>query len=162
MKTLKLSVLLMATVGMSACTSMSDAPKYAEAGLEAVNQPVVARQDVALDLPVSADGLGQSGMKTLDSWFRSLELAYGDRIYVDGDAASLARQDVSAVTADYGLVIEDSAPVTPGMIDPGTVRVIVARTRATVPDCPNWSKPMQPSWQNIQTPGYGYSRYQFR
>jgi pilus assembly protein CpaD len=49
---------------------------------------------------------------------------------------------VSDVAAHYGLLLTDGAPITSGAVQPGSVRVIVSRTSATVPNCPNWRDPI--------------------
>ena len=45
--------------------------------------------------------------------------------------------------------------MTAGAIQPGTVRVIVSRRRATVPGCPNWSVPSQPNFNNRSMSNFG-------
>ena len=37
----------------------------------------------------------------------------------------------------------------------GPVRVVVSRTRATVPNCPNWSVPSQPNYNNRSMSNFG-------
>jgi pilus assembly protein CpaD len=37
------------------------------------------------------------------------------------------------------------------------VRVVVSRTRAEVPNCPNWSVPSQPNFENRSMSNYGCS-----
>ena len=53
-------------------------------GMSAVNQPVVSRADYALDVAAPSGSLPPAEEVRLDSWFRSLQLGYGDSIYVDG------------------------------------------------------------------------------
>jgi pilus assembly protein CpaD len=107
--------------------------------LYSVHQPVVQRTDYVLDLG-SSGGLGSAESGRLHAWFDSLQLGYGDRISVDtGYGDSAARDDVARVAATYGLLLSDGAPLTAGAIQPGSVRVIVSRTRASVPGCPDWS-----------------------
>jgi pilus assembly protein CpaD len=36
------------------------------------------------------------------------------------------------------MLLSDGAPVTAGAVQPGLVRVVVSRTTASVPGCPNW------------------------
>ena len=59
-----------------------------------------------------------------------------------------ARADVARVAGTYGMLVQSGAPVTVNPIAPGLVRVVVARTKATVPNCPNWSVPAQPNHEN--------------
>jgi len=91
----------------------------------------------------------------LDGWFRSLQLGYGDSIYVDGLDAYQAKSDVARVAGQYGMLVSNGAPVTQGAIQPGTVRVVVSRSRASVPDCPNWSVPSQPNIENATMSNFG-------
>ena len=37
-------------------------------------------------------------------------------------------------------MVDRNAPITPGAIAPGNVRVVVSRTTADVPGCPDWSR----------------------
>ena len=53
------------------------------------------------------------------------------------------------------MLVTPGAPVTAGVVQPGSVRVVVARRRATVPGCPNWSVPSQPDWDNKTMSNYG-------
>lgn len=110
-------------------------------GLESVHQPVVQRTDYVFDLSAPGGTLPASELGRLAAWFDSLRIGYGDRISVDepyGYAASQARQEVADVAASYGLLLSDGAPVTAGAVQPGTVRVIVSRSVASVPGCPDW------------------------
>ena len=121
----------------------------------AVNVPVVSRADYALDLAAPGGSLPSSEAARLDAWFRSLQLGYGDSIYVDGPDAYDAKADVARVAGQYGLLVSNGAPVTAGAIQPGTVRVVVSRARASVPGCPNWSVPSQPNLQNASMSNFG-------
>lgn len=126
-------------------------------GVSAVNVPVVERSDFALDLAAPGGSLPSSEAARLDGWFQSLQLGYGDAIYVDGADAYGARGDVARVAAKYGLLVSQGAPVTATAVAPGNVRVVVSRTRASVPGCPNWSVPSQPNFKNAQITGFGCS-----
>lgn len=108
-----------------------------EHGLDSSAQPVVQRTDYVIDLTSRDDRLSPTERSRLNAWFNSLGIGYGDRIWVDEPyGPSSARQDVARVAAEYGLLLSDGAPVTPGGIRPGTVRVVVSRSFATVPGCP--------------------------
>ena len=148
-------VLLCLASALGACqTTGVDQPSR---GVASVNVPVVTRTDYALDLASPDGSLPASEAARLDGWFRGLELGYGDQIFVDGPTAYSARADVSRVAGNYGLLVSTGAPVTPGMVAPGAVRVVVARNRASVPNCPNWSRVAQPNYEHLSMPGYGCS-----
>jgi pilus assembly protein CpaD len=121
--------------------------------LDSVNQPVVQRTDYVIDLTTDGDGLSASERERLKGWFESLALGYGDRVSVDeAYGPSRSRSDVAKVAAEYGLLLSEGAPVTPGSPQPGGLRVIVSRSTASVPGCPIWQGPGGPS---ATSPNYG-------
>lgn len=133
-KTFYSAVLLGAT--LSACGPVNR-------GLESVNQPVVSRTDYVLNLQGGYGGLAEGETARLDDWFRSLDLRYGDIIYVDGtDPAQ--RAAIGSVAERYGLLVSPGVPVTTGAVAEGTTRVVLSRTSADVPNCPNWSYSRSP------------------
>ena len=147
--------LLALAAAVAGCTH--DRPTEALRGVEPVNVPVVSRADYAFDLAAPGGSLPSSEAGRLDGWFRSLQLGYGDSIYVDGLYANDARADVARIAGQYGMLVSNGAPVTAGAIQPGTVRVVVTRARASVPNCPNWSVPSQPNLENASMSNYGCS-----
>ena len=147
--------LLAVATALAGC--QTDRPTEAMRGVEAVNVPVVSRADYALDLSAPGGSLPSAEAGRLDGWFRSLQLGYGDRIFVDGPNAYEAKADVARVAGQYGMLVSSGSPVTEGAIQPGTVRVVVSRTRASVPGCPNWSVPSQPNLENATSSNFGCS-----
>lgn len=125
-------------------------------GVESVHQPVVQRTDYVIDLNTNGAGLAGGESDRLESWFRSIDLAYGDRVSIDDPSgAGVARGDVQALLGRRGLTMTGSAPVTAGMVAPGTVRVVVSRASAHVPGCPDWSRPSSPDFVGSTTSNYG-------
>ena len=59
-----------------------------------------------------------------------------------------ARAQVAGIAGNYGMLVSPGAPVTAGAVAPGSVRVVVSRDGASVPDCPNWERPSQPNYNN--------------
>jgi pilus assembly protein CpaD len=122
-------------------------------GIETVHQPVVSRTDYVYDLD---GGFGQQGTRNLTAWFDSLNTRYGDRVSVDDPSQSaMNRAAVAAVASRYGLVVEDTAPVTKGEIAPGMVRVVVSRMKAEVPGCPDWSRSSVGNYNSDAPSNYG-------
>ena len=110
-------------------------------GMESVHQPVVSKSNYVLDVNSGYDGLARGEINRVAGWFESLRLGYGDRVSVDvpGGNDTATREAVANIAARYGLLIDPTAPVTSGEIAPGKVRVVVSRTSANVPGCPDWS-----------------------
>ena len=148
-RTLALAITAAALAGCS--TTGADQPSR---GVASVNVPVVTRADYALDLAAPDGSLSPGEQARLDSWFRSMDLGYGDAIYIDG-YAGMARDDVARVAGNYGLLVSAGAPVTVGQVGPGNVRVVVSRTRASVPNCPNWSEASSPNFDNKSMSNFG-------
>ena len=149
------SLALLGVVATLAGCSTANQAQNLNRGVESVNVPVVTRADYAFDVAAPDGSLPSSEAGRLDAWFRGLDLGYGDSVYVDGAYAAAARDDVARVAGNYGLMVSAGAPVTAGMVAPGTVRVVVSRTRASVPNCPNWSRPGAPSTANEMMSNFG-------
>jgi pilus assembly protein CpaD len=144
MNRLKISAALL-TLGLTAACGLDshDGPltPVSNPSLTSVNQPVVSRTDYVLDLSTGG-GLSPAEQSRLNAWFGSLQLGYGDRVYVDGGYADpQARDDVARIAGGYGLLLSEGAPVLAGAPQPGTVRVVVSRSVASVPGCPIWEDP---------------------
>lgn len=136
--------LLLATA-LAGCVTTGD---QSDRGLSPVNVPQLTRADYVFDASAPGGLLAPGEEARLDSWFRGLGLGYGDTVYVDGAYAGSARTEVAQVAGSYGLLVQPGAPVTAGTVGPETVRVIVSRAQASVPGCPDWSRPSQPNYSN--------------
>ncbi len=149
------SIILLGLVSaLGACQTTAPTDRPAK-GLSSVNVPVVTRADYALDLNAPDGTLSSPEAARLDGWFRSMELGYGDMIYVDGPIGYSARDDVARVAGQYGMLVSLGAPMTAGPVPQGMVRVVVARTSASVPGCPNWSRPSTPNFDNASMSNFG-------
>jgi pilus assembly protein CpaD len=151
----KIGLLLIASASLAGCSYHANAGDLADRGVEAVNAPVVTRADYVFDAAAPGGSLAPAEKARLDAWFRGLGLGYGDSIYVDAPYADAARYEVSQVANNYGMLVQSGAPVTAGAVGAGNVRVIVSRTRAEVPGCPNWDRPSQPNYNNRTMPNFG-------
>lgn len=148
-KTLLASVGLL--LGLAGCMGTQNR------GVESVHQPVVERNEYAIDLQTARGGLASGEPGRLAGWFDAMRLGYGDRIAVDdpGNAGALARAEVGGVVAGYGLILSDEEPVTAAPVAPGTVRVVVSRARASVPGCPDWSRDASIDFDQHTSSNYG-------
>lgn len=148
------TAILLVAAALSGC-AFKPGPVPA-AGAEPVNVPVVSRADYVFDAAAPGGTLAPSEAARLDAWFKSLDLRYGDSVYVDGGPYSeAARAQVSDIASNYGILVLPGAPVTAGAIGPGNVRVVVSRNVASVPNCPNWDRPSSPNYNNKTMPNFG-------
>lgn len=125
-------------------------------GLESVHQPVVSRNNYTLDLETGGSGLSQMQGERLSEWFSNMDLRYGDRVSIDDPMASnTTRREINEIAGRFGLLVADGAPVTPGAITPGSARVIITRSTASVPGCPDWSSSTSTNFKNETQSGFG-------
>lgn len=124
--------------------------------LYSVNQPVVERTNFTLDVATTSGSLNYVEQQRITDWFDAMDLRYGDRVSIDDPMASGATRDaIGQVAARYGILLSEGAPVTTGYIDPGYSRIVLTRSTANVPNCPNWSIKKDSNYANGTHPGYG-------
>jgi len=124
--------------------------------LESLKQPVVERTNYMLDVAAGAGGLAIPEQQRLAGWFEAMDLRYGDRVSIEDPMMSGAtRDDVAALASRRGILLSDGAPVTAGYVEPGMVRVVITRSIASVPGCPDWSAKSDMNYENGTSPGYG-------
>jgi len=138
-------------LAVSACSSSTSNNR----SLYSVKQPVVERNNYTLDVAASAGGLTVPEQQRVADWFESMKLRYGDRIAVEGLSSDAVHEDVAALAARHGLLLSEGAPVTTGFVNPGMVRVVVTRSRAHVPGCPDWSEHLATNLGNSTSDGFG-------
>ncbi len=124
--------------------------------LESVHQPLIERTNYTLDVTTGPGGLSIPEQRRLAGWFEALDLRYGDRISIDDPLGSGAtRSAVEAVASRHGLLVGGDAPVTQGTLNAGTARVVVTRSSARVPGCPDWSAKSDVNLNNATSSNYG-------
>lgn len=136
---------------LAGCNTIPDQPA---AGVASVNVPVVSRANYTYDAAAPGGVLAPGEAERVDAWFRALDMRYGDSVYVDGGAL-VAREQVAQVAGRYGILVNQGSPATAGALGPDAVRVVVSRTEARVPNCPNWSRAADPNFNNLSGSNYG-------
>ena len=96
----------------------------------------------------SGGALAPGEAARLDTWFGASTSLWRYRLRRRAFEGGPARAQVADVAGDYGLLLTPGAPVTAGQVAAETVRVVVSRNVATVPNCPNWSSVSQPNLKN--------------
>lgn len=124
--------------------------------LYSVHQPVVERVNYTLDVDTGAGGLSVPEQSRLAGWFEAMDLGYGDRVAIDDPMESPAtRAAIEALASRYGILVSDIAPDTAGYLDAGTARVVITRSNARVPGCPDWSADNDANPLNATSSNYG-------
>lgn len=123
-----------------------------------VKVPTVESTQLAHDVRFAGyDSLAAAEARGLAEWLESIDIAYGDRISVDDPIAAGAaarRAAIAGVVARFGLMVEDVGPVT-AALPAGTARVVVTRTKISVPDCPDWRRKSNPELEASTMSNYG-------
>ncbi len=124
--------------------------------LYSTKQPVVERTNYTLDVQTNRGGLAIAEQQRIIGWFDTMGLSYGDRISVDDPTNNPALTTaVSELAGRYGLLLSEAAPTTAGYLQPGQARIVVTRSTASVPGCPDWSAKSDMNYNNATSPGYG-------
>ena len=123
-----------------------------------VKAPTVQSTQLAHDVRFAGyDSLAADQARGLAEWLESIDITYGDRISVDDPIAAGAaarRAAIAGVVARFGLMVEDAAPIT-AALPAGTARVVVTRTKVSVPDCPDWRRKSNPEFEASAMSNYG-------
>lgn len=147
----KLAVALALGLGLAGCGGMPT-----NTSLYSTKQPVVERTNFTLDVNTSPAGLPISEQQRLNGWFETMDLRYGDRIAIENPGQNPAVAGaIRDLAARYGLMINNIAPVTAGVLQPGQARVVITRSSATVPGCPDWSAKSDMNYTNATNPNHG-------
>ncbi len=142
---LSLGLAVAGCAGMATNTSL-----YSE------KQPVVERTNLTFDVETNGGGLAISEQQRLNGWFEAMDLRYGDRITIEDPAQNPALTNtVNELAGRYGLIVESTAPTTSGYLNPGQARVVITRSKASVPGCPDWSAKADSNYRNATSPGFG-------
>ncbi len=138
-------------LSLSACGGMPE-----NRSLYSTKQPVVERTNYTLDVAAGPGGLSIPEQQRLAGWFEAMDLGYGDRVSIEDPLMSGAtRDDIAALASRDGILVSEGAPVTTGFVEPGQVRVVITRSTASVPGCPDWSVTSDMNYTNGTYPGYG-------
>ena len=124
--------------------------------LYSTKQPVVSRQNFTLDVSTISSGLPVTEQVRLNGWFEAMDVRYGDRIAIEDPSSNPAVANaINELAGRYGLIVSDTAPTTSGFLQTGQARVVITRSTAEVPGCPDWSAKSDMNYLNATSPGYG-------
>lgn len=146
-------LLAAAALGLAAC--QGSAPHTA---VSPQHVPTVTQTLLTHDLTYTNASMFQPGeLAELDEWLTSVDLAYGDRISVDDPnpvAADARRTLIAEVVGQRGLMVQESGPMTNPPLPRGVTRVVVVRSVASVPACPDGSRVSNPNLDNGTTSNF--------
>ena len=138
-------------LALAGCGGMPSNPS-----LYSTKQAVVERTNYTFDVNTNSSGLAISEQQRLNGWFEAMDLRYGDRIAIEDPSANPAvTTAVNDLANRYGIAVSTAAPTTEGFMQPGQARVVLTRSTASVPGCPDWSAKSDMNYTNGTSPGYG-------
>ncbi|MEO5938173.1 MAG: CpaD family pilus assembly protein [Sphingomonas sp.] len=124
-------------------------------GVDTVYQPVVSRTDYVFDVQTTPSGLAPGEAERVAGWLASMKLRYGDHVAVDDPNGSSAHGQVAAIASRYGIMLDGRAPITSAPLAAGMARVVVSRTAARVPGCPDFSRTGSDEFEASTTSNFG-------
>lgn len=141
-------------VALPLAASAKDRPNRS---VESVHQPVVSYASYVFD--VQANGaLAPQEARRLNDWFVSIGLGYGDQVAIAGDASYVSpevRDGIADVAARHGMLVGEDSSATAGEAPAGAVRLIVRRSMASVPGCPDWHQKAEASMNLATSSNFG-------
>jgi len=126
--------------------------------LESVHQPVVRNAIYQFDVATANGEVPPSEQGRLQGWLDAMNVAYGDRVAIDDPSTygnSAAQATIRSMVERRGLLVSEGVPVTTGDVPAGSLRVVVTRTSAYVPGCPDWSSKYSINFNNATSSNYG-------
>ena len=150
MRTILIATLAAPTLMLGGCGTLNR-------GVDTIKQPVVSRTDYVFDAQSTTAGLAPGETERVAGWLASMRLHYGDRISVDDPNPydSRARAQIAAIVSSYGMRLADRAPITNAPLAAGMVRVVVSRSTATVPGCPDFTRSGSSEFEGSTTSNFG-------
>lgn len=126
-------------------------------GVDSIKQPVVSRTDYVFDAQSTMAGLAPGEADRVAGWLATMKLRYGDQVSVDdpNPYGSRARAEIAAIVTGYGMRLSDRAPITSAPMAAGMVRVVVSRSIATVPGCPDFTRSGSSEFEGSSTSNFG-------
>lgn len=141
-------------LALGGCASVASSNR----SLDSIHQPIVGQNHYTMDVATNGGSVSLQEQQRLSHWLDALRIGYGDRISIDDpDAYSngTAHREIAAVVERYGLLLSTGAPVTQGQPNPSSVRVVLTRTVAQVPGCPDWSTKSTTDFNSGTSANYG-------
>lgn len=142
------------SVALTGCAGMGSTNR----SVDSIHQPVVGQTHYAMDLSTDGGTLTPQEQQRLADWLEAMRVGYGDRISIDDPnpySNGGAHQSIANVVKQHGILLSAGAPITQGQVTPGAVRVVLSRTVAEVPGCPDWSTKSATDFNSGTSSNYG-------
>lgn len=127
--------------------------------VESVHQPVVSYSTFLYDIRTDGTSrLSTDERARLAGWLSSLDIAYGDSVAIASGSTYVGRalhDDIADVIGRRGMLIGEDASAIAGTPPHGSIRLIVRRTSASVPNCPDWSTQQESNMAGSASSNFG-------
>jgi pilus assembly protein CpaD len=151
----RLSLVLAMALPLVACKEGASFSR----GMESVHQPVVGKSSYVFDVQANgSNALTPSERARLAGWLEALNVGYGDQVALasgDNYISPALRDSVAEVLSRRGMLVDDDTTGIGGRAPYGAVRIVLRRTTASVPGCPDWSNNQETSMTGGSSSNYG-------
>ena len=149
----------MIAVALALTSGACVSDKASNRSVESVHQPVVTTTSFVYDVRAGTNGdLTRDEARRLEGWLSSIGVAYGDDISVATESSYVApgvHDGIAAVVARHGLLLNEDSSAQAGQAPEGSVRLILRRSLASVPGCPDWSNKQETDGRAAASSNYG-------
>ncbi|OYW88731.1 MAG: pilus assembly protein CpaD [Sphingobium sp. 32-64-5] len=153
-KTVRFGLLAVVALPLAACGGEGS---Y-NTSVESVRQPVVSTTSYVYDVRMDGAGLSAAEHNRLSGWLDSLNVGYGDSLAIATNGATVPydlQKDIAALVGHRGMMIGEDNSAQAGMPPPGALRLILRRSTASVPGCPDWSTRQESDMVGGTSSNYG-------
>lgn len=140
---------------LSGCLNTTTEWTGAAAEKRSTVEMVRLTHDVTVSDMGADSGLSPQAAAELDTFIKSVNFGYGDRLIVDAGGRATGGQAVGNHLTKQGLNVSPLATPLGAELTEGVVRVAVERYVVTLPPCPDWRQPSWPNRNNAPTSNMG-------
>jgi pilus assembly protein CpaD len=135
---LRLTLVAALALPLAACGPEKN---YYNRSVDSIHQPVVSYSTFLYDVRADGASLSRAERERLNGWLNSLNVGYGDSIAIasaGADVSPALQQQIADVIGTRGMMIGLDESNLAGAAPAGSVRLIMRRSSASVPGCPDW------------------------
>lgn len=157
-RALRLPLLLGLALPLAACGNTTYFANEVNKGMVSQHQPVVSHNRYVFDVATPGGHVSPGERARLIGWLDSLDVGYGDHVGIAAEDSMVSpgvRDAIAEVLSYRGMLIEEDPTAAVGQAPYGSVRVVLRRSTAAVPNCPRWKDAEESNMTGGLSTNYG-------